>query len=56
MVDIKSDAIILEDVVCAADYHRFCTRAIYPYWREIWLEKIDSPLHENGSTPPCAGC
>jgi hypothetical protein len=56
MIDIKSDAIILEGVVCAADYHRFCTRAIYPYWREIWLEKVDSPLHENGSTPPCAGC
>jgi hypothetical protein len=56
MIDIKSDAIILEGVVCAADYHRFCTRAIYPYWREIWLEKVDSPPHENGSTPPCAGC
>jgi hypothetical protein len=56
MVDIKSDCIILEGVVCAADYHRFCTRAIYPYWREIWLEKVHSPQNENGSTPPCAGC
>jgi hypothetical protein len=53
MVDISSDCIILEGVVCAADYHRFCTRAIYPYWREIWLEKIDSAPHGNGS---CAGC
>jgi hypothetical protein len=43
MIDIKSDCIILEGVVCAADYHRFCTRAIYSYWREIWLEKIDEP-------------
>ena len=25
MIDIKSDCIILEGVVCAADYHRFCT-------------------------------
>ena len=41
MVDIKSDCIILEGVVCAWDYHRFCTRAIYSYWREIWLEKVD---------------
>lgn len=56
MVDIKSDCIILEGVVCAADYHRFCTRAIYPYWREIWLEKIDSSPHQNGSGAPCAGC
>jgi hypothetical protein len=53
MIDIKSDCVILEGVVCAADYHRFCTRAIYPYWREIWLEKVDSTPRENGS---CAGC
>jgi hypothetical protein len=53
MVEIGSDCIILEGVVCAADYHRFCTRAIYPYWREVWLEKIDSAPHGNGS---CAGC
>jgi hypothetical protein len=56
MVEIGSDCIILDGVVCAADYHRFCTRAIYPYWREVWLEKIDDALHRNGSTPPCAGC
>jgi hypothetical protein len=56
MIDINSDCIILEGVVCAADYHRFCSRAIYPYWREIWLEKIDRAPHQNGSTPPCAGC
>jgi hypothetical protein len=53
MVDINSDCIILEGVVCAADYHRFCTRAIYPYWREIWLEKVEGGPHANGS---CAGC
>lgn len=53
MLDLKSDCIILEGVVCSADYHRFCTRAIYAYWREIWLEKIDSaPNH----TTPCTGC
>jgi hypothetical protein len=40
MIDIKSDCIILEGVVCAGDYYRFCTRAIYPYWREIWLERV----------------
>ena len=56
MVDIKSDCIILEGVVCAADYHRFCTRAIYPYWREVWLEKVGDAAHQNGSSAPCAGC
>jgi hypothetical protein len=56
MIDIKSDCILLEGVVCAGDYHRFCTRAIFPYWREIWLEKIDGAPDANGSTGPCAGC
>ena len=56
MIDIKSDCIILEGVVCSGDYHRFCTRAIYAYWREIWLDKIDGPPHENGANAPCAGC
>ena len=56
MVDIKSDCIILEGVVCGGDYHRFCPRAIYPYWREIWLEKVDGSAHENGPSAPCAGC
>jgi hypothetical protein len=41
MVHIKSDCVILEGVTCMADYHRLCTRDIFPYWREIWLEKID---------------
>ena len=42
MVRFKSDAIILKDVVCGSRYsrcRRFCPRAIYPYWREIWLER-----------------
>jgi hypothetical protein len=41
MLHIKSDCIILEGMTCMADYHRLCTRSIFPYWREIWLEKID---------------
>jgi hypothetical protein len=56
MLDIKSDCIVLEGVVCTADYHRFCSRAIYPYWREIWLDKVADAPHQNGSTRPCAGC
>lgn len=40
MIQIKSDCIVLDGVVCKADYHRFCTRSIYPYWREIWLDRV----------------
>jgi hypothetical protein len=49
MIEIKSDCIILEDVVCESDYHRFCPRGIYPYWREIWLEPIGASSRGNGS-------
>jgi hypothetical protein len=49
MVEINSDCIILEGVVCTGDYYRFCTRAIYPYWREIWLERVDEATLKSGS-------
>jgi hypothetical protein len=42
MTRLKTDAIILKDVACEARYAKcrhFCSRAIYPYWREIWLER-----------------
>jgi hypothetical protein len=50
MVKIKSDAIILENVACQARYakcRRFCPRSIYPYWREIWLERVAERNQEN---------
>ena len=48
LIEIKSDCIVLEGVVCSGDYYRFCPRGIYSYWREIWLERVDdSP--ENGA-------
>jgi hypothetical protein len=40
MIEIKSDCIMLDRVVCKADYHVFCPRQIYSYWREIWLERV----------------
>jgi hypothetical protein len=43
MTRLKNDAIILKDVACEARYakcRRFCSRSIYPYWREIWLERL----------------
>ncbi len=53
-IEINSDCVILDGVVCAADYHRFCTRAIYPYWREIWLERVEEPT--GGGCPAAASC
>jgi hypothetical protein len=43
MQEMKNPCIILDSVVCQAKYSEcrlFCPRAIYPYWREIWLERL----------------
>jgi hypothetical protein len=38
---MKSPCIILEGVACASEYHRWCPRAIYHYWREAWLRRVE---------------
>lgn len=50
MLRINSDCIILKGVVCTGDYHRSCPRSIYPYWREIWLKRVER-ADRSGSTP-----
>jgi hypothetical protein len=37
------DCVVLENVVCQGLYHRFCQRAITPYWREAWLRRVPQP-------------
>jgi hypothetical protein len=42
MTSLKTPAVILENVECRAcysNYRLFCPRSIYPWWREIWLER-----------------
>lgn len=44
MIRLSSDCIILGGVTCSGDFsvnRRLCPRAIYPYWREIWLKRVD---------------
>jgi hypothetical protein len=46
MIELKSDAVILEGVVCSgylSAQRWFCPRGIYPYWREAWLRRADPP-------------
>jgi hypothetical protein len=46
MVRMKNPSILLDSVVCQARYspcRMFCPRSTYAYWREIWLERIESP-------------
>ncbi len=44
MSQISRDCIVLEGVTCSgcfSDNRLFCPRSVYPYWREIWLKRID---------------
>jgi len=45
MQEMKNPCIILDSVVCGSRYSEcrmFCPRSIYPYWREVWLERVAS--------------
>ena len=44
MIHLPKDCIILDGVTCSGCFSRgrmFCPRAIYPYWREIWLKRAE---------------
>ncbi len=45
MLQMKEPCITLDGVVCTSQYNAcrlLCPRAIRPYWREIWLERVDA--------------
>ena len=59
IIDISRDCIILEGVVCSGERTVgcwFCPRAIYSYWREAWLERVEDRAHparhDAGTTRP----
>jgi hypothetical protein len=41
MIHIKGDCIILENFTCTGHYYHYCPRGTYPYWREIWLKRVE---------------
>src|SRR6266850_4340760 len=47
LITMKNSSIILEGAWCQARYSNcrmFCPRSIYPWWRELWLERVsESP-------------
>jgi hypothetical protein len=56
MVRLRKDSIMLEGVVCTAcyaKYRKFCPRSIYPYWREIWLDRVET--HDENESVARAG-
>jgi hypothetical protein len=56
MIHFTNPCIVLDKVCCRGKYTRkrlFCPRSIPSYWREIWLERVDSssveqPLRRGG--------
>jgi len=48
MRDMNTPSVILDNVICQSRYSEcrlFCPRSIYPYWREIWLERAEKAPH-----------
>ena len=43
MMRLRGGCVVLEGVVCSGERsfkRRFCPRAIFPYWRQIWLRRV----------------
>lgn len=52
MIELATDAYILDGVYCQSDRSNgrwFCPRAIYPWWRECWLEPADAAAPDSAS-------
>jgi hypothetical protein len=63
LMTLKNDCIILDGVWCQARYsycRMFCPRSIYPWWREIWLERIlgstKAKADDENPSPASADC
>jgi hypothetical protein len=49
MMELPGECIILDGVTCRGHLspgRLFCPRSIYPYWREVWLERVEQPVSE----------
>jgi hypothetical protein len=52
VLELKNDCVTLEGVVCKGEWSPgrwLCPRAIFPYWRECWLERVPA---RPGAAPP----
>jgi hypothetical protein len=54
MIRPRGTSVILENVFCTSRFRRVCPRAIYSYWREIWLRR--APVEEALSPPAESSC
>jgi hypothetical protein len=43
MMDMREPCIVLDGIVCEGAYTMNCPREITTYWREIWLDRVETP-------------
>jgi hypothetical protein len=52
MKTLKTPAVILQGVTCGGRYSNnrwLCPRGIFPWWREVWLERVSDAREDTGS-------
>jgi hypothetical protein len=42
MLVMRTPCLVLEGIICEGAFNASCPRSITPYWREVWLEKVES--------------
>jgi hypothetical protein len=42
MITLKNNCIILDGATVTGDDHRFYPQNEYPFWREIWLRRVEN--------------
>lgn len=58
MLKLPGECIILEGAICGSRYSEnrlFCPRALYPFWREIWLKRVE-PAGDTQANREKPGC
>ncbi len=43
MVTLRNSCIALDGVTATGEFLRFCPQNEYPFWREVWLERVSEP-------------
>ena len=46
LIELPNPCLILDGVTCSgmlSSSRMFCPRNIYPFWREVWLKRVDGP-------------
>jgi hypothetical protein len=52
MMKLPNPCIILDGVICSGNYSHnrmFCPRSVFPYFREIWLKRVDDGVAGGGA-------